>query len=145
MGREGFATNPERAGNRAVVEAAVGEVTGRFDSATLLALLADGGVPASPVNKVEDMVHDEQVLAIGMLEQVEHPLIEGFEVVNLPMTFDGRYPPHQSAPPLLGADTVAVLASLGYDDTVIDARRHDTVVATTYSGTVSTAIERTSR
>jgi crotonobetainyl-CoA:carnitine CoA-transferase CaiB-like acyl-CoA transferase len=145
MGREGFATNPERAGNRAVVEAAVGEVTGRFDSATLLALLADGGVPASPVNKVEDMVHDEQVLAIGMLEQVEHPLIEGFEVVNLPMTFDGRYPPHQSAPPLLGADTVAVLASLGYDDTEIDALRHDTVVATTYSGTVSTVIERTSR
>ena len=129
--RDGFTTNPARAGNRAVVEAAVGEVTARFDAATLLALLAEAGVPASRVNKVEDMLHDEQAVSTGMFEQVTHPLIDGFEVVNLPMTFDGSYPAHQAAPPLLGADTRSVLAGLGYADDEIDALLHDTVVAAT--------------
>jgi len=131
LSRQGFGSNPERSANRRVVEAAVAEVTARFDSATLLGLLAEAGVPASRVNKVEDMVHDEQALATGMLEHVPHPVIEGFEVVNLPMTFDGQYPSHTCPPPLLGADTRDVLADLGYDDDAIDALLDGSVVATT--------------
>lgn len=131
LGREGFASNPERSANRRTVEAAVGDVTSRFDAATLLALLADAGVPASRVNKVEDMAHDEQALATGMLERLPHPIVADLEVVNLPMTFDGQYPAHTCAPPLLGADTRAVLADLGYDEAGIDALLSSDVVAAT--------------
>ena len=142
LDRDGFASNPERAANRRTVEAAVGEVTLRFDAATLLARLADAGVPASRVNKVEDMVHDEQALSTGMLERVEHPVIDGFEVVNLPMTFDGEYPAHQCAPPLLGADRRAVLAGLGYSDDELRAMLDDAVVAATSEGPQCTTEER---
>jgi crotonobetainyl-CoA:carnitine CoA-transferase CaiB-like acyl-CoA transferase len=131
LGREGFASNPERSANRRTVETAVGDVTSRFDAATLLALLADAGVPASRVNKVEDMAHDEQALATGMLERLPHPIVADLEVVNLPMTFDGQYPAHTCAPPLLGADTRAVLADLGYDEAGIDALLSSDVVAAT--------------
>ena len=82
------------------------------------------------MNRVEDMVDDEQALSTGILERVEHPRIDGFEVVNLPITFDGDYPLHQGPPPDLGADTDAVLASLGYGADEISALRHDAVVAT---------------
>ena len=129
MDREGFGTNPERAAHRSVVEAAVSDVTRGFDAATLLARLAEAGVPASRVNRVEDMVDDEQALSTGMLEQVPHPRIDGFEVVNLPVTFDGDYPAHQGPPPDLGADTDAVLAGLGYDADAIAALRTASVVA----------------
>lgn len=129
--RDGFGSNPERAGNRPVVIAAVNEVTMRFDSATLLDLLKAAGVPASAVNTVEEMASDPQVAATGIVERVEHPFIDEYSVVNLPITFDGHYPAHQSIAPMLGADTVDVLRDLGYENGDIDALLTSGVVAET--------------
>lgn len=129
--REGFGSNPERATNRETVNAAVAEITSRYDSGELLGLLKAAGVPCENVNTVEDMVHDPQVAALGMIEPIEHPLIPDFQLVNLPMTFDGNYPEHQSAPPLQGADTESVLADLGYGESDIASLMSDGVVAHT--------------
>lgn len=129
MTREGFATNPDRAANRPTVEAAVSEVTRRFTTADIIARLQEAGVPCSAVNSVPDMLEDEQVQALGLIEPMEHPLVENFVTVNLPITFGGDYPGHQCAPPLLGADTDDVLASIGLDATTIAELRKDGVVA----------------
>lgn len=129
--RAGFGSNPERSANRADVEAAVSAVTSRFTVADLLDRLNAAGVPCSAVNSVPDMVHDEQVEALGLIEPLEHHSIENFEVVNLPITFDGAYPTHRNAPPALGADTADVLADLGFGADEIDELRCDGVVGAT--------------
>ena len=97
----------------------------------MIGLLQEAGVPCSAVNSVPDMVDDPQVKALGLLEPMTHPDVDGFEVVNLPITFDGSYPAHQSAPPRLGADTDAVLATLGLDEEAVAALRADGVVGST--------------
>lgn len=130
MTREGFATNPERAANRATVEAAVGTVTAGFETADLIERLQASGVPCSAVNSVPDMLEDEQVEALGLIEPMEHADIDGFATVNLPITFGGNYPDHQCAPPALGADTDTVLEGLGLDAVAIAELRQDGVVAT---------------
>lgn len=111
--RDGFGSNPERSAHRVEVEAAVAEVTSRFAVEDLRERLTSVGVPCSAVNSVPDLVDDAQVRALGLIESLAHPGIENFEVVNLPITFDGDYPPLRTAPPQLGADTLDILADLG--------------------------------
>lgn len=127
--REGFGSNPERSANRPVVEAAVSEVTRRFSKAELVKRLEEAGIPCSEINSVADMPSDPQVKALGLIEPMDHHVVEDFAVVNLPITFGGEYPEHQCPPPALGADTDAVLASLGRDEATIAELRAAGVVA----------------
>jgi crotonobetainyl-CoA:carnitine CoA-transferase CaiB-like acyl-CoA transferase len=109
----GFGSNPERSANRALVNARVSEITSRYDAHQLLTLLKSHGVPASMVNAVEDMVDDAQVAVTGMIEPVAHPQIEGFKLINLPITINGEYPAHQRPAPELGASSREVLSEMG--------------------------------
>ena len=53
-----FATNPERVKNRQELEAIVQEAVGRFDRPTLLRTLEEAGVPATPVNTIDQVLKD---------------------------------------------------------------------------------------
>src|SRR5690606_10346208 len=126
--REGFTTNPERVENRKLVQDVLGERTSQFTLDELLVRLKAANVPHSPVNTVDMVYRDEQVKATGMLQPLPHPVVEDLEVVNLPVTFDGQYPPLTKCPPALGEDTVEVLAALGRSEDEIRALIADGVV-----------------
>jgi crotonobetainyl-CoA:carnitine CoA-transferase CaiB-like acyl-CoA transferase len=85
----------------------------------LIALLDAAGVPCGAINSVADVFEDPQVKARGMLTHVAHP--SGVQVPQLasPMRFAEAPLQTQSAPPLLGQHSDAILAELGYapDDT----------------------------
>jgi crotonobetainyl-CoA:carnitine CoA-transferase CaiB-like acyl-CoA transferase len=116
----GFGSNPERAANRSLVNARVSEITSRYAADDLLRLLKEHNVPASMVNRVEDMVTDEQVAQTGIIESVEHPSIEGFKVVNIPVTINGEYPAHTRPAPSLGASSREVVQQIGRSADEID-------------------------
>ncbi|HTA03328.1 MAG TPA: CoA transferase [Streptosporangiaceae bacterium] len=118
--REGFATNTERVRARAAVDAELGLVTSAFDTTEVLRRLGAAGVPCAPVQTLDQVVTDEQVAAVGAISPLPHDRVAGFSVVNLPVTFDGARLAHRSAPPDLGADSVAVLAGLGRGPAEID-------------------------
>lgn len=130
--REGFRSNIERAANRELVESTVGEVTRRHSMAELIGLLEATRVPCSPVQSVEDMPSDPQVRALGVIESMPHPIATQHQIVQLPITFDGAYARHQRCAPLLGEDTGAVLASLGYGPDDITGLLEAGVVAETH-------------
>ena len=111
--KEGFRTNGERVHARNVVDTELGEATCQFTAAEVLRRLGAAGVPCAPVQTLPQVAADEQVAAIGVISPLPHERIAGFSVINLPVTFDGAYLPHQNPPPALGADTAAVLADLG--------------------------------
>jgi crotonobetainyl-CoA:carnitine CoA-transferase CaiB-like acyl-CoA transferase len=116
----GFSSNPERAAHRSLVNARVSEITSRYGADELLRLLSSHDVPASMVNRVEDMVADEQVAQTGIIESVEHPSIEGFKVVNIPVTINGEYPAHTRPAPRLGASSREVVQQIGRSADEID-------------------------
>jgi crotonobetainyl-CoA:carnitine CoA-transferase CaiB-like acyl-CoA transferase len=116
---DGFRTNGERVRDRDAVNAALGEVTSGFTAAEVLRRLGAAGVPCAPVQTLTEVAADEQVAALGAIVPLPHDQVRSFSVINLPVTFDGAYPPHRSAPPALGADTAEVLAGLGRSETEI--------------------------
>lgn len=73
-------------------------------------------VPAGPVHDYDEMFADEQLNERGMFDPVE--LADGTEIgqVRTPLTFEGdRLAPGRPVS-RLGADTVAVLGDVGYDE-----------------------------
>ena len=78
------------------------------------ALLTAARVPNAPIRPAAELPDDPQVQAIGGIRAIPHPDIPEFRTVALPIQVDGAQLPIQCPPPLLGADTTDVLASLGY-------------------------------
>ncbi len=87
-----------------------------------VALLTTAGVPAAPVNSVEDVVADPQVLARGVIAEVAHPRGGTYRAPGNPIKLSDAGADAFTPPPELGADTHGVLRDvLGYDDARIGA------------------------
>ncbi|MEU6147480.1 CaiB/BaiF CoA-transferase family protein [Streptomyces sp. NPDC047081] len=91
-----------------------------------MAALRAAGVPCGPVNRIGDILTDEQFAARGLFVHDEERHGEP-TIVNTPIVADGA-PRARGHAPELGADTFAALAELGYDDEHITALVEDGVV-----------------
>jgi crotonobetainyl-CoA:carnitine CoA-transferase CaiB-like acyl-CoA transferase len=92
-----------------------------FDRDELIARLEGSGLPFAAVGKPEELFDDPHLTASGALEPVR--LAEGGEtrLPGLPIAFDGGRTHAQAVLPQAGADTRAVLGSLGLDEERIAA------------------------
>jgi crotonobetainyl-CoA:carnitine CoA-transferase CaiB-like acyl-CoA transferase len=104
-----FATNPARVTHREVLVPILGAIMQRRDSQDWIALLEAAGVPCGPINRLPDLDTHEQVVARGILKTIPHPEAGTMRSVASPMRFSRSTVEDERAPPLLGADTEAVL------------------------------------
>jgi crotonobetainyl-CoA:carnitine CoA-transferase CaiB-like acyl-CoA transferase len=114
-----FATNPSRVANRdELADALVARLRER-DTADWHAALTAAGVPAAPVADVADVLASPQTEALGLLQPLPHPRIEGLRLPALPLSFDRERALHASAPPDVGEHSAEVLREAGYEDAEI--------------------------
>jgi crotonobetainyl-CoA:carnitine CoA-transferase CaiB-like acyl-CoA transferase len=123
-----FAVNIERVKHRRELEAALERAIGQHDREPLLKILDDAGVPATPVNTVDQVMTDAQTLARGMIDRVVHPTLGEIPVVGTPIKFSRMQTGARRAAPLRGQDTDAVLGQFGYSAAEIAALRARKVV-----------------
>jgi crotonobetainyl-CoA:carnitine CoA-transferase CaiB-like acyl-CoA transferase len=92
-----------------------------FDRTELSATLEGTGLPFAPIGRPEDLFGDPHLAASGALEPVQ--LADGGEtrLPALPMAFDEGRPAAKAMLPRAGADTRAVLETLGLDEERIAA------------------------
>jgi crotonobetainyl-CoA:carnitine CoA-transferase CaiB-like acyl-CoA transferase len=78
--------------------------------------LLQGKVPCAPVNTIAQGLNDPQVLARGMIVEVDHPKFGPLREVGSPIKIVGEEHPRAPAAPL-GQDTHTILQEeLGYSD-----------------------------
>ncbi len=94
-----YLTNADRIENREVLTAALTVATLRFDKAGLLAACEAAGVPAGPINDLEEVFADPQVVARGM--QIAPGGVPG---VRSPFTFSDAELQLEKPAPKLGED-----------------------------------------
>jgi formyl-CoA transferase/CoA:oxalate CoA-transferase len=124
-----FATNRERLEHREVLDAILDEVFSRFTAAELIVGISQAGVPCGPINGVDDIVADPQVLHIGLIKEVPHRSIPDLRLTGVPITLSRTPGEIHDPPPLLGEHTDQILHELGYSDKQIQRLRSEGVVA----------------
>ena len=82
---ERFAKNLGRVRHRVELEASVADAIAKYDREPLLKLLEDAGVPATPVNTIDQVMNDSQTAARQMIERVLHPTLGEIPVIGTPV------------------------------------------------------------
>ncbi len=79
-----------------------------------LAALEEKGIPSGPVNSVEQVFSDPQVLSRGMKLEMPHPDIKGetIDLIGNPVKFSKTPVSYRHTPPKLGQHTEEVLTEL---------------------------------
>ena len=115
-----FATNRARVENRERLLPLIEAVMRQRDTDDWVAACRSAGVPASPINNLERVFADPQVQHRRMVRHIKHPLKDQLPSVANPVRFSATPVDYVQPPPLLGADTQAVLTErLGLDEAEI--------------------------
>ena len=111
---EKYKTNPARVRNRVELYGLIHAVTSQKSQAHWIEGLTDLGVPCGPVNNIDQVFQDPQVLFRGMKVSMPHPL-SGKGTVDLignPIKLSETPVDYHLAPPICGQHTDAVLREM---------------------------------
>jgi crotonobetainyl-CoA:carnitine CoA-transferase CaiB-like acyl-CoA transferase len=92
------------------------------------AQLDAAGVPAAPVQTIDQVLSDPQTLARGMVVEQTHPSAGKIKLPNLPFNFSGCDTTPSGPAPLLGQHNAQIAASLGYSAAQIAQMQSDGVL-----------------
>jgi crotonobetainyl-CoA:carnitine CoA-transferase CaiB-like acyl-CoA transferase len=104
-----FAKNADRVRNREVLVPMVAGVVATRAQRDWIVALEAAGVPCGPINKLDAVFADPQVVARGMRVDLAHALAGTVPQVASPVRMGGQKVVSDRAPPLLGEHTMQVL------------------------------------
>ena len=107
-----FASNPARVENRTALLAQIEPIIRSRAVDDWIAALERANVPAGPVLDVAQVMRLPHLHARDMVVTLDHPTVGPFAVTGVPVKLSGTPGRVEGAPPLLGADTDAVLKDL---------------------------------
>ncbi|OEO24881.1 CoA-transferase [Pseudomonas sp. J237] len=104
-----FISNQARVANRAVLIPLIRQATVFKTTAQWIAELEQAGVPCGPINDLQQVFADEQVVARGLRVDIAHSLGGTAPSVASPIRLSASPVQYRNAPPLLGEHTDEVL------------------------------------
>jgi crotonobetainyl-CoA:carnitine CoA-transferase CaiB-like acyl-CoA transferase len=125
-----YASNSARVKNREELVPQVAEVMRGKDSEIWLAELNQRGIPCGPINTLDQVFADPQVLHRGIQLSLDHPTAGKVASVANPIKLSQTPIEYEQAPPLLGQHTHQVLTSLlGLDEATLQQLEDKSVIA----------------
>ncbi len=117
---EKFATNAKRLENREQLVEQIAAQMETKNSQQWLKLLNENGIPAGPIQNMEQVFNDPQVKERNMVIEMEHPTIGSIPLVGSPLKLSRTPVEIRSHPPIAGEHTEDVLLELGYSIEMIE-------------------------
>ena len=121
-------TNADRFEHRAAINAAISARTRTGTVAYWIEKLNADGVPCGRVLGLTEVFDDLQTRHQQMRITIDHPQHGPLDVLGFPIKFSDDPCQMHRPPPVLGADTEAILAELGRDASTIAALRAGNVI-----------------
>ncbi len=122
VGTPGLDSDQGRGDARDALCEAMADWCAQRDTASALEALQAAGIPAGPVLNLQQALDLPQAAAMEWFKTLGFPGWEGkAPVVDLPLRFSGGAAGIRTEPPVLGADSEAILEDLGFDCEAIRA------------------------
>jgi formyl-CoA transferase len=126
---ERFASNPDRVGHREILVPLLQKRFQERSSAEWSDALLDAGIPCGPINAIDQVFADPQILARDMLLELDHPTAGTVKLAGSPLKLSRTPVRIQEAPPLLGQHTEEILSRyLGYGQPDVAQLRAEGVI-----------------
>jgi formyl-CoA transferase len=107
-----FESNPKRVENREQLLPLVAELIAQKTCDEWVDLFVEAAIPCGPVNNMQNLFADPQVLHRGMLAEVPHPTIGTLHLAGTPIKYSETPAAIRLPPPLLGEHTDEILANV---------------------------------
>lgn len=105
-----YAKNQDRVRNREKLVPLIRDKIKTKTVSTWVEGLEDLDVPCGPVNNIEQVFNDPQVIARGMTTTMPHPLsADPIKLISSPLVLSETPVSYRKAPPMLGEDTETIL------------------------------------
>jgi crotonobetainyl-CoA:carnitine CoA-transferase CaiB-like acyl-CoA transferase len=104
-----FDTVESRRSNREELQAIISDRLRRRPTSEWLAELEEAGIPAGPINSVDQVFEDPQVVHLSLVQEVGHDGLPNARILANAVSIEGIPRDIRMAAPELGADTAAVL------------------------------------
>jgi crotonobetainyl-CoA:carnitine CoA-transferase CaiB-like acyl-CoA transferase len=124
-----YATNAKRVENRVAITEVLAAIFRKRTTREWVSSLDAAGVANGPINNIEQVFAEPQVVARGMRIDLPHPTAGTVPLVASPMRFSATPLEHKVPPPTLGQHTIEILRDiLGKDAAAIAKLRESRIV-----------------
>jgi len=123
-----YATNDLRIQNRDALVAALTEKFRTRPTAEWLQILSQAKVPTDPIQSIDQVFSDPQILAREMLVTMPHPTLGEVRMAGNAIKLSDNPVSYRRHPPLLGEHTEEVLGEFGHTKEEIRVLRSEGVI-----------------
>ncbi len=113
---ERFTINNDRVKNREILEPILDAIMLKRTTQAWIEALEYAHVPCGPINTIKQVFDDPQIQHRGMQVELDHGLGCKVQQVRTPIKYSKTELEYNRPPPMLGADTKAVLLENGWSD-----------------------------